>query len=58
MSFWIGAHLDNRAAPEQQTLLELSDTSDRLERQFEMLDHTRRQLAARTVLMDLKEQDV
>ena len=58
LSFWIGAHLDNRAAPEQQTLLELSDTSDRLERQFEMLDHTRRQLAARTVLMDLKEQDV
>ena len=58
LSFWIGAHLDNRAAPEQQTLLELSDTTDRLERQFEMLDHTRRQLAARTVLMDLKEQDV
>ena len=58
LSFWIGAHLDNRAAPEQQTLLELSDTNERLERQFEMLDHTRRQLAARTVLMDLKEQDV
>jgi len=58
LSFWIGAHLDNRAAPEQQTLLELSDTTERLERQFEMLDHTRRQLAARTVLMDLKEQDV
>ena len=58
LSFWIGAHLDNRAAPEQQTLLELSDTTDRLERQFEMLDHTRRQLAARTVLMDLEEQDV
>ena len=58
LSFWIGAHLDNRAAPEQQTLLELSDTTERLDRQFEMLDHTRRQLAARTVLMDLKEQDV
>ena len=58
LSFWIGAHLDNRAAPEQQTLLELTDTTERLERQFEMLDHTRRQLAARTVLMDLKEQDV
>ena len=58
LSFWIGAHLDNRAASEQQTLLELSDTTERLERQFEMLDHTRRQLAARTVLMDLKEQDV
>ena len=58
LSFWIGAHLDNRAAPEQQTLLELSDTTERLERQFEMLDHTRRQLAARTVQMDLREQDV
>ena len=57
LSFWIGAHLDNRAAPEQQTLLELSDTTERLERQFEMLDHTRRQLAARTVLMDLKEKE-
>jgi ATP-dependent Lon protease len=57
LSFWIGAHLDNRAAAEQQALLELTDTRQRLERQFEMLDHTRRQLAARTVLMDLKEQD-
>ena len=57
LSFWIGAHLDNRAAPEQQTLLELIDTNKRLERQFEMLDHTRRQLAARTVLMDLKEKE-
>jgi len=53
LSFWIGAHLD-QAAAEQQTLLELTDTFERLERQFEMLDHTRRQLAARTVLMDLK----
>ena len=58
LSFWIGAHLDNRAAAEQQALLELTDTRQRLERQFEMLDQTRRQLAARTVLMDLKEQDV
>ena len=58
LSFWIGAHLDNRAAAEQQALLELTDTRQRLERQFEMLDHTRRQLAARTVLMDLKERDV
>ena len=53
LSFWIGAHLD-QAAAEQQALLELTDTSERLKRQFEMLDHTRRQLAARTVLMDLK----
>ena len=53
LSFWIGAHLD-QAADEQQSLLELTDTVDRLQRQFDMLDHTRRQLAARTVLMDLK----
>ena len=52
LSFWIGAHLD-QAAAEQQSLLELTDTQERLERQFELLDHTRRQLAARTVLMDL-----
>ncbi len=52
LSFWIGAHLDNRAAGEQQALLELTDTGDRLQRQFDMLDNTRRQLAARTVLKD------
>ena len=53
LSFWISAHLD-QAASEQQNLLELTDTQERLSQQFEMLDHTRRQLAARTVLMDLK----
>ena len=52
LSYWIGAHLDTRAASEQQALLELTDTRERLHRQFEMLDHTRRQLAARTVLKD------
>ena len=52
LSFWIGAHLDNRAAGEQQGLLELTDTHERLQRQFDMLDNTRRQLAARTVLKD------
>ena len=52
LSFWIGAHLDPHAAGEQQALLELTDTHERLKRQFEMLDHTRRQLAARTVLKD------
>ena len=52
LSFWIGAHLDNRVAKEQQSLLELTDTKERLQRQFDMLDNTRRQLAARTVLKD------
>ena len=52
LSFWIGSRLDGSAAEEQQTLLELTNTSHRLEREYEMLDHTRRQLAARTVLKD------
>ena len=52
LSFWIGAHLDHNAAQEQQSLLELTDTFERLQRQFDMLDNTRRQLAARTVLKD------
>ena len=37
---------------EQQLLLEMIDTNDRLMREYEMLDYTRRQLAARTVLKD------
>ena len=52
LSFWIGAHLGGPIADEQQTLLELTSTQERLEREFAMLDHTRRQLAARTVLRD------
>ncbi len=52
LSFWIAAHLGGPAADEQQQLLELKNTGSRLEREFEMLDHTRRQLAARTALKD------
>ncbi|WP_320663780.1 LON peptidase substrate-binding domain-containing protein [Prochlorococcus sp. MIT 1223] len=52
LSFWIAAHLGGPAADEQQRLLEMQNTSKRLEREFEMLDHTRRQLAARTALKD------
>ena len=37
---------------EQQNLLELTNTFHRLEREYELLDHTRRQLAARTALKD------
>ena len=37
---------------EQQNLLELTNTFNRLEREYELLDHTRRQLAARTALKD------
>ena len=39
-------------ADQQQELLELTCTRTRLEQEFEMLDETRRQLAARTVLRD------
>jgi ATP-dependent Lon protease len=52
LSFWIGAHLGGPVAEQQQELLELTDTSERLKLEFEMLDETRRQLAARTVLRD------
>ena len=52
LSFWIGAHLGGPVAKEQQTLLEILNTHDRLQREYEMLDHTRRQLAARTVLKE------
>lgn len=52
LSFWIGAHLGGPATDEQQALLELTDTHQRLNREYDMLDHSRRQLAARTVLKD------
>ncbi len=52
LSFWIAAHLGGPVATEQQHLLELTNTYDRLEREYELLDQTRRQLAARTALKD------
>ncbi len=52
LSFWIGAHLGGPVAEEQQKLLEERNTFSRLEREFEMLDHTRKQLAARTALKE------
>jgi len=52
LSFWIGAHLGGPVADHQQKLLELTDTGERLRQEFDLLDHTRRQLAARTVLKD------
>ena len=52
LSFWIGAHLGGPVADEQQRLLEERDTYIRLEREYEMLDHTRKQLAARTALKE------
>tara|TARA_Y100000589_G_scaffold259939_1_gene249622 strand:- start:4388 stop:5044 length:657 start_codon:yes stop_codon:yes gene_type:complete len=52
LSFWIGAHLGGPVSEEQQRLLEERDTYTRLQREFEMLDHTRKQLAARTALKE------
>jgi len=52
LSFWIGAHLGGQVSDEQQKLLEERDTYIRLQREFEMLDHTRKQLAARTALKE------
>ena len=52
LSFWIAAHLGGPVADEQQHLLEMKNTFQRLQREFEMLDQTRRQLAARTALKD------
>ena len=45
LSFWIAAHLGGPVASEQQNLLELTNTFHRLEREYELLDHTRRQLS-------------
>ncbi len=52
LSFWIASHLGGPVADEQQKLLEITNTTDRLKRQYELLDNTRKQLAARTALKD------
>ena len=52
LSFWIGSHLGGPVADHQQALLEITDTGERLRQEFTLLDQTRRQLAARTVLKD------
>lgn len=52
LSFWVGGHLGGAVADHQQQLLELTSTAERLQLEFDLLDHTRRQLAARTVLQD------
>ncbi|MFZ9167210.1 LON peptidase substrate-binding domain-containing protein [Vulcanococcus sp.] len=50
LSYWIGSHLGGPVADQQQALLEITNTEERLREEFELLDETRRQLAARTVL--------
>jgi ATP-dependent Lon protease len=51
LSYWVASNLYG-VATEQQGLLEMQDTSARLEREIEILTSTRNQLAARTVLKD------
>ncbi len=51
LSFWVASNLYDLAS-EQQSLLELRDTSQRLRREVEILLASRNQLAARTALKD------
>jgi ATP-dependent Lon protease len=51
LSFWVASNLYDLAS-EQQSLLELQDTSLRLKREVEILSASRNQLAARTALKD------
>lgn len=51
LSYWVAGNLYG-VASEQQALLEMQDTSERLEREIEILTSTRNHLAARTALKD------
>lgn len=54
LSYWIAGSLYG-VADEQQTLLELQDTQERLRREIDILTSTRNHLAARTALKDVFE---
>jgi len=56
LSYWVARNLYD-AAGEQQALLEMLSTSDRLEREAEILSSTRNSLAARTALKDAFHKD-
>jgi ATP-dependent Lon protease len=51
LSFWIAANLSSDPS-EQQELLELEETSARLDREVEALSATRKELAARLAIKD------
>lgn len=51
LSYWIGGNFQG-AVEEQQALLEMRNTAKRLRREAEVLETTRKHLAARTVLKD------
>ncbi len=52
LSYWIAGHFQG-APQEQQALLEMCSTESRLQREEEILETTRKHLAARTALKDL-----
>lgn len=54
LSYWVASNLHG-VALEQQALLEMNDTSVRLEREAEILTSTRNHLAARTALKEVLE---
>lgn len=54
LSYWVASNLYG-VASEQQALLEMQDTLERLEREHEILSSTRNHLAARTALKDALE---
>ncbi|MEO1467114.1 MAG: LON peptidase substrate-binding domain-containing protein, partial [Cyanobacteria bacterium J06633_1] len=51
LSYWVASNLYG-VASEQQALLEMQDTLERLQREQEILSSTRSHLAARTALKD------
>jgi ATP-dependent Lon protease len=51
LSYWVASHFEG-VTVEQQALLEMQDTSIRLEREVEILTSTRNHLAAKTALKD------
>ncbi|MEB3289375.1 MAG: LON peptidase substrate-binding domain-containing protein [Leptolyngbya sp.] len=54
LSYWVASNLYG-VALEQQALLEMVDTEERLEREVEILTSTRNHLAARTALKEVLE---
>lgn len=54
LSYWVASNLHG-VALEQQALLEMDDTSVRLEREAEILTSTRNHLAARTAIKEVLE---
>ncbi len=51
LSYWVASKIQG-AVEEQQALLELRTTTERLQREADILESTRKHLAARTVLKD------